>query len=225
MRLFTLECLFTSAEETGLYGAHGFDTSLITARRMLNLDTELDGEAIASCAGSADLFFKRETEREATDNRALEITVKGLAGGHSGCDIHTGRANAIRLMGRILASLYDDCPFHLVSIAGGNKRNAIPRECIASIIPLDADRAKAIIEDEAAKLAREVMRDDRKLRVLARRGKLQTSCLSYKDTSAVISMITLPHNGVVSMSPANMAFVRTSANMGVITTEDSAITA
>ena len=220
-----LECLFTSGEETGLYGAHGFDTSLITARRMLNLDTELDGEAIASCAGSADLFLKRETDREATDGRALDITVKGLAGGHSGCDIHTGRANAIRMMGRILARLYEDCPFHLVSIAGGNKRNAVPRECVASIIPLDADRAKAIIEDEAKKLQSEVTAADKKLRVLARRGKLQTSCLSYKDTSAVISMITLPTHGVVSMSPANMAFVRTSANMGVISTDDTAVTA
>ena len=214
-----LECLFTSGEETGLYGAHGFDTSLITARRMLNLDTELDGEAIASCAGSADLFFSRKTDRETVNARALDIAVKGLAGGHSGTDINTGRANAIGIMGRLLARLYEDCPFRLVAVNGGNKRNAVPRECTASILPLDAERAKAILEEEAALIAKELTAVDKKFRVTVRRGKLTASTLSYKDTSAVISMITLPKTGVISMSPANMAFVRTSSNMGVITTE------
>lgn len=218
-----LECLFTSGEETGLYGARGFDTSLITARRMLNLDTELDGEAIASCAGSADLFLKRVSERESVNARALDITVKGLAGGHSGCDINTCRANAIGLMGRILARLFDDCPFRLVSISGGNKRNAIPRECTVSILVLDADRAKSVIEEEASRIKGELSKEDKAYRVLVRRGKLVDNTLSYKDTSAVISMITLPRTGVISMSPANPAFVRTSANIGVITTEENAV--
>ncbi|MBR2986826.1 MAG: beta-Ala-His dipeptidase [Clostridia bacterium] len=221
----TLECLFTSAEETGLYGAHGFDCSQITARRMLNLDTELDGEAISSCAGSADLLLTLDTDREACDTKTVDITVKGLAGGHSGTDINTCRANAIRMMGRILAKLYDDCPFHLVSIAGGNKRNAVPRECVARITALEPDRAIALVEEEFARLKKEVAAADKKLRVTARLGKRAENRLSYHDTSTVISMITLNTNGVVSMSPVNPEFVRTSANMGVITTEEGKITA
>ena len=221
----TLECLFTSAEETGLYGAHGFDCSQITAKRMLNLDTELDGEAISSCAGSADLLLTLDTERELCDEKTLDITVKGLAGGHSGTDIHIGRANAIRMMGRILAKLYEDCPFHLVSIDGGNKRNAIPRECVARITVLDPERATQLIEDEAKQLLKETFSFDKKLRITARRGKRAENRLSYKDTSTVISMTTLNTNGVVSMSPANPAFVRTSANMGVITTSADRIVA
>lgn len=214
----TLECLFTSGEETGLYGAHGFDCSVITSRRLLNLDTELDGEAVASCAGSADLIFSREGDLEATREHTLNLSVKGLAGGHSGADIHTGRANAIRLMGRILARLYDDCPFHLVSIGGGNKRNAIPRECEARIIVMDLEKAKAIAEDEARKISSELVGADRRFHLLLRRGRIVETCFSYKDTSAVINMITLPVGGVVSKSPVNLDFVRTSANMGVIAT-------
>ena len=220
-----LECLFTSGEETGLYGAHGFDCSLIKSRRLLNLDTELDGEAIASCAGSADLLFIREFDSEKANDLTLNLTVKGLAGGHSGADIHTGRSNAIRLMGRILARLYDDCPFHLVSIKGGNKRNAIPRECEAQIIVLDMEKAKAIAEDEAKKIASELVSVDHRFHVLLRRGRIVESCLPYKDTSAVINMITLPTNGVLSMSPANPDFVRTSSNIGVIHTEEGKVVA
>ncbi len=220
-----LECLFTSSEETGLYGAHGFDTSLIRSRRMLNLDTELDGEAIASCAGSADLFFKRTFEREKTDKRSLTVTVKGLAGGHSGGDIALGRQNAVKVMGRLLNALYANTPFHLVSIIGGSKRNAIPRECTAEIIVLDGERASALLENEADKLSRELVKADKKFRLTVRRGKLFGNCLSYKDTSAVISMITLPFNGVYSRLLADPRFVRTSANMGVITTEEGSVVA
>lgn len=220
-----LECLFTSGEETGLYGAHNFDCSVITARRLLNLDTELDGEAIASCAGSADLVFGIDADLEKAEDHTLNLTVKGLAGGHSGADIHTGRANAIRLMGRLLARLYDDCPFHLVSLAGGNKRNAIPRECEAQIIVLDPERAKALAEEEAQKIASELVSDDRRFHLLLRRGKIAHTCLSYKDTSRVINTVLLPACGVISKAPANPDFVRTSANMGVITSEGGRVVA
>lgn len=221
----TLECLFTSGEETGLFGAHGFDCSLITARRLLNMDTSPDGEAIASCAGSADLAFAREVDWEKAHDHTLNLTVKGLAGGHSGADIHTGRANAIRLMGRILARLYDDCPFHLVSIGGGNKRNAIPRECEAQIIVLDMEKAKSIAEAEAKTIAAELVTADKRFHLLLRRGRIVERCLSYKDTSAVINMLTLPVNGVLSMSPANPDFVRTSSNIGIVATEENRIVA
>ena len=97
----TLECLFTSGEETSLVGACAFDYSIVKARRIINLDTELEGEAICSCAGSADVILAVATDRSPMTQRALKITVKGLAGGHSGADIHLGRQSAIRIMGRV----------------------------------------------------------------------------------------------------------------------------
>lgn len=211
-----LECLFTSGEETGLYGARHFDYSQVSARRLLNLDTELDGEAIASCAGSADLIFSLDAECEKAEERILSLSLTGLAGGHSGSDIHTGRANAIRLMGRILARLYEDCPFRLVSLTGGNKRNAIPRECSAEILVLEDERARALAAEEAERIAAELCEADRNFRLSLRRGKRAEECFSYKDTSRILNCMVLPVNGVVSLSPANRDFVRTSANMGVI---------
>ncbi len=220
-----IECLFTSGEETGLYGANGFDCSLIRSRRILNLDTELDGEAIASCAGSCDLVFSRDCALERTHEHTLNIVIKGLSGGHSGADIHTGRANAIALLGRMLARLYDDCPFHLVEIGGGNKRNAIPREAYAKITVLDMDKAKALLEEESRRIAAELVSVDKRFFVQLRRGPIVDACFSYKDTSAVLNMILLPRTGVVSKSPANPDFVRTSANMGVIATKGGRVEA
>ncbi len=224
-----IECLFTTGEETGLYGAHNFDCSNITARRLLNLDTELDGEAIASCAGSADITLTLDGEQKGCSEHTLDITVKGLAGGHSGADINLGRENAIRLLGRILARLYDDTPFNLVTLSGGNKRNAIPREAYASVVVLDLERAKSIVEDEAGKISAEIYaatlaRVDSGFKVFTKRGRIVEKCFTYKDTSTVINMLTLPANGVVSYAPLDNGFVRTSANSGVVACSEGKVT-
>ena len=218
-----LECLFTTAEETGMYGAVNFDCSLISAKKLINLDTEKDGEAIAACAGSADVEYILDTDRISCGRHILKISVSGLAGGHSGADIHLGRQNANRIMGRILARVYEDDPFNIVSVRGGNMKNAIARECFAEIVPEDIERAKAIVYDEAEKLAKEMCAEDKSLRITASRGKIVDTMLSYKDSSAVINMMTLPHNGVYAMSPEMEGFVRTSSNNGVVATEDSCV--
>ena len=210
-----LECLFTSGEETSLYGAHLFDCSLISARRIINLDTEKEGEAIASCAGSADITLSIESDTEKNPFRSIEIIITGLSGGHSGTDINSCRASAIRLMGRLLAHLYDEVPFNLVSLSGGNKRNAIARECRAVIIPLDAEKASDSISHEAERIRKELSQRDSGFRVYVNRGKNGLECFSYRDTSAIINMMTLLPNGPVAMSPSMEGFVRTSVSVGV----------
>ena len=217
-----LECLFTTSEETGLTGAFGFDYSLVKAENIINLDSEAEGIVTVSCAGSADSILEYHFDRVKTQGRSIRINVKGLAGGHSGAEIHLGHLSALRVMGRLLARLYDDTPFNLVDLRGGNKRNAIPREAFAEISVLDEEKAKEIILDEERRISSELCADDAGFRVHVSRGKVIEKVIAYKDTSAIINMLTVFPNGVYAMSTSVKDFVRTSSNIGIASTsEDS----
>ena len=216
----TLECLFTSGEETSLVGANAFDYSVVTARRIINLDTELEGEAICSCAGSADVVLSVETDRVPIPYRALKITVKGLAGGHSGADIHLGRTSAIRVMGRALAAVYNENPFRLVSLEGGNKPNAIPRECVAQIVTNDVEGVKATLARVEKEIKAALIPDDKRFCIRVEKGTTEGTMVSFKQTSAAINCMTLTHNGVYAFMQDSSGFVRTSASMGIVRTED-----
>ncbi|MBQ8383162.1 MAG: aminoacyl-histidine dipeptidase [Clostridia bacterium] len=218
-----LECLITTGEETRMEGAGRFDYSRITARRLINLDSEDEGVATASCAGGMDLMYTLPTDRISCPGRPIKITVKGLAGGHSGADIHLCRGNANRILGRLLAVLYEDTPFNLVTVSGGNKRNAIPREAVAEIFVDDPKAATAILLAEEAKLKKELSDADAGFKLLVGKGAPADAMLTYKDSSTVINLLTLLPDGVVAMSPFVEGFVRTSSNTGVVTTTSEAV--
>ncbi len=218
----TLECLFTVEEETSLKGAESFDYSVVTARKMINMDSEDEGVAVVSSAGGADVLLELLTDRIPCPDRPIRIKVTGLMGGHSGCDIHTCRQNANRLMGRILSRLYAKKPFNLVSIDGGNMKNAIARECVAEISVIDRDIIENELDILRAELEAELCEEDKKLKIYLDKGRASQKMLTYKDTSSVISLLTLTPNGVFSMSPVFDRLVRTSCNCGVVeTSEDS----
>jgi len=215
----TLECLFTSGEETSLVGACAFDYSVVTARRIINLDTELEGEAICSCAGSADVLLTLDTDETPIPHRALRITVKGLAGGHSGADIHLGRASAVRIMGRLLAAAYDENPFRVISIDGGNKPNAIPRECVAEIVTNDVEGVKNVLSRLEKEIRSTLVPEDKRFCVRVEKGVQEGCMVSFKQTSAAINCMTLFHNGVFAFMQDGSGFVRTSASMGIVKSE------
>ena len=155
------ECLFTTAEETGLNGAQNFDYGLIKSRTMINMDSEELGVVTCGCAGGlrSDLTLHCATTPFA--GQALRVRIGGLMGGHSGADVNTGRANANKLMGRLLAALLPSCDARIVSIAGGSKDNAIPRECEVVLAVADVDAATDILTGTANEIARELIKEDR----------------------------------------------------------------
>ena len=216
-----LECLFTTSEETGLTGAFGFDYSVIKAKNIINLDSEDEGIVTVSCAGGADIILDYPFDPVKSRERTIRITVKGLAGGHSGSEINLSHLSAMRVMGRILARLYDDEPFRIISVSGGNKRNAIPREAFAEIAVLDEQRALNVILDEERRISSELCEDDKGFRVHVGKGRWVDETLTYKDSSAIINLLTLVPNGVYAMSVSVSGFVRTSSNIGIVTTEDN----
>lgn len=131
-----LECLFTVDEETGLTGAFALKPGFIEGRILLNLDSEDEGEIFIGCAGGIDTVVELPYETAACGNGlfAVEISVKGLQGGHSGDDINKGRGNAIKILNRFLWELNDKYTIRLVVSEGGNLRNAIAREARAVIV-------------------------------------------------------------------------------------------
>lgn len=215
-----LECLFTTGEETSMVGANAFDFGKIRARKIINLDSEEEGIVTVSCAGGADSIFDVYIEKAPYEGRSIRLSVKGLAGGHSGAEIHMCRANANKVMARLLARLYASEPFRLVSVSGGNKRNAIAREAEAELCVLDEKAAIKVLLDEEAKISSELSEADSGFRLHVGKGRVCNSAMTYRSTSAVINMMLLLPNGVIAMSPSVKDFVRTSSNLGVVTTEE-----
>ncbi len=125
-----LECVFTRDEETQLTGASGMEADFMTGDYLINLDSEDEGQIFVSCAGgrTTTATFALTREEAPADYFFLEISVKGLVGGHSGDDIEKKRANAIKLLARFLYQERQLCPLLLASFNSGRMHNAIPRD-------------------------------------------------------------------------------------------------
>ena len=219
-----IECLFTVAEEVGLNGAHNFDYTHIKARKMINLDSEELGIITAGCAGGIRSELTLPNESVPFEGNALQIHVGGLAGGHSGCDIHCGRANANKLMGRLLATLSEEMDFHILTLEGGSKDNAIPRECECRISVDDGEKTTRILQTEAARIAAELCADDANFFVALAPVCHEGSSLSKEATMRAVSILACAANGVLEMNYNVSNLVEYSRNLGVIHTTPNGIT-
>jgi len=144
-----LEGLFTTDEETGMYGAFAIRPEFIDGKIMLNLDGEEDGEFYIGCAGGADVTAKfqyKDEEWIPKKEVAIKVSLTGLKGGHSGVDIHLGRANANKLMFRFLKDALLTYDIRMSSVSGGSLRNAIPREAFAVIVVDGKEKYECIKE-------------------------------------------------------------------------------
>ena len=217
------ECLFTTAEEVGLDGANAFDYTRITARRMVNLDSEELGEVTCGCAGGVRSDLKLHFEAWPFDGTALRISIGGLMGGHSGANIHCGRANANKLMGRLLATLSPQ-DFRLVSVDGGSKDNAIPRECVAVIAVLDVEAACSRLNRVAAAIAEELVCEDAGFTVSIENVDAPAKMISRNDTIRICALLACTPNGVLAMNRDVPSLVEFSRNLGVVRTEEGVMT-
>ena len=218
-----LECVFTTQEETGLTGAAGLDKSLISARTMINLDSEEEGIATVSCAGGMRFTMTRPITRHTASGKLLTIDVSGLLGGHSGTDINKERQNGIILLARLINRVLHETGAQLASFAGGSKDNAIPREVCAVLVCSDADieKAQSIAEAMAADFAAELVpfEPDFKCTISVKDGAAEV--LSEADAKAFISAICLAPNGVRRRNLKQDGFVVTSLNLGVTRMDDT----
>lgn len=167
-----LEVLITTNEETGMDGAAGLKADHLNGRILFNIDSEEEGVFLVSCAGGANALVDFQIETEPLKHDLLSITVGGLLGGHSGMEIIKQRANAIKLLGRVLFAVKAEQPVHIVSISGGSKHNAIAKDACAVISVADSGSARKTVMQTAELLKAEYRTADRISVLLPRRRKL-----------------------------------------------------
>ncbi len=221
-----MECLFTVSEETGLEGAWAFDpvAAGATAHTMINLDSEAEGVLTAGCSGGMRTDITLPVTCEEAEGVAVKLTLDGFTGGHSGVEIHEGHTNAIKAMGRILSALTESFDFSLISVSGGGKDNAIPRDCTVTVDLRDTahaeDFARAVTA-EAEKLRSEpnMIPADKSFTCTAEiLPESPALCMDDKTTHAVLSVLTLVRDGVLSMSAHVKGLVAHSRNLGIVKT-------
>lgn len=221
----TVECLFTTDEEVGLLGAGGFDYSVVTAKKMINLDSEAEDTVTAGCAGGVRSDLVVPVKMQEMRGESLDISLTGLCGGHSGENINCGRANAIKLMGRVLASLSKKMRVNLVSVNGGGKDNAIPREAFCTVSVANAEKAARAVLREAEHIRDDLGADDAGFVAgCSVSADLPAEMMTAQTTRRMIAVMASVQNGVIEMSRDIPGLVGFSRNLGIVRTDGDGVT-
>jgi dipeptidase D len=215
-----IEALFTLDEEQGMGGALGLQPGLLTGKTMLNLDSEEDDTFTIGCAGGIDTVGKFQYTEVAHDSAApvAAIQITGLRGGHSGLQIQEGRANAIKLMARLLYACGEDVAA-LSTMRGGSARNAIPAQCVAQVVIFDETRFAESFEREAAGIREEFRLIEPGLSIGSTRAEVdggEVGIMGGEHQKSFVLAMQAVVNGVYRMSPVVPGLVEASSNFSTI---------
>jgi len=215
-----VEALFTVDEETGMTGAEGLKPGLLDGDILLNLDSEDEGELYIGCAGgvntNGDLEYTEEDVPEGM--AAYKVTVKGLKGGHSGLDINLGRGNSNKIINALLVTAGDKYGLRVAEMEGGNLRNAIPREAVATVVVPEDKKAdfetfvkefEQIVKDEFAKT-------DAGVEVKAETTDMPAKIMEEKAQASLFKAVADCPNGMITMSKDLEGIVETSTNLSIV---------
>ncbi len=224
-----IECLFTVDEETGLTGAMKLQDGMLKSKRLINLDSEDDGQIFIGCAGGIDtlakMHYKGERLKVKGERLAIRLSVSGLLGGHSGDDINKGRANANQFIVWFLARIWPQTEIQLASINGGNLRNAIAREAEAVLaIPMDYKEQIRIEWNHFVAQMEGVFGEvEKDMRLELETCDLPESFIpADKAYRLIMALCECPH-GMIAMSKEMPGLVETSTNLASIKMRDGYI--
>ena len=233
-----IECLFTIDEESGMTGAINLEPDFFTGRTLLNLDSEDEGILYIGCAGGMDTVgtMTYETVPVISGSLALEISITGLHGGHSGDEIHKGYGNSVKIMNRILWNLSNQFEISVSSFSGGNLRNAIPREAFSTIV-FDrsiAEPVKTWIGNFYYTIADEFGDLEKDLRITFRDVELPSFEMDKESQKRFLNALSCCPHGAIAWSKEMEDLVETSTNLAsakfrgdktikIITTQRSSI--
>ncbi len=219
-----LECLFTVDEETGLTGAFELKAGFLSGKKLLNLDSEDDGEIFIGCAGGIDTVVNipYKTVAAPTDLYYCKISVKGLSGGHSGDDIDKGRANANKLLNRFLWNVNRETPLYIAEINGGNLRNAIPREAYA-MVGVDKnfkEELAVMLNRYIADVSGEYAATEHNIKITIDTEATPKSVIESDVVSRLLNSLYACPNGIIRMSDDMPGLVETSTNLASVKMKD-----
>ncbi len=228
-----LEVIITVDEEVGMDGAFGIDLSDVKARRMLNIDSEEEGVFTVSCAGGvrADSFIPAKTEALCSEDILYRVSIDGLLGGHSGCEIEKGRGNAVKLIARALyAAVSEIESLKLCSISGGRFDNVICPACGAAVAinRKDSGTFEKLMSEYADAFEAEYSTADPGVSLTSAVAGASEDCscsgaFSHSDSLNILrALFSLPQ-GVIEMSQDIKGLPQTSLNLGVITSDSNGV--
>lgn len=231
-----IQAVLTSDEEIGMLGARDLDTSDLTAKRLINIDSQSEGILYVSCAGGVraecDIPVVYEDAVGWVADGAIdvqngsvcfEVKISGLAGGHSGVEIHKQHTNAIRLLASLLSHASCAADFRLVSLSGGGKENAIPKEAkaVVSVRSCDATTFEQSIKESADVWMQEISATEPHVKIeVGKADAAADKVLNFHSTENVIYALWLSPDGVYRMSQEINGMVQTSLNLGTAYLED-----
>lgn len=219
-----LECLITVDEETGMTGAFELEGGVLKGDILLNLDSEDHGEIFIGCAGGENTVAKLNytSEKPNASDVAFNITVKGLKGGHSGLDINLGRGNANKITNRLLFAASKQFGLRISKVAGGNLRNAIPRESFATVVVPSAnkDTFMKYVNEFLSVLKNELQTTDPGIILSAETCSLPDSVMDSASQTKFLGAVYACPNGVFGMSADMIGLVETSNNVAIVKVEN-----
>ena len=223
MRHGPINALITADEETGMYGANGLPEKELEGDVLLNLDSEHWGKFVIGSAGGIDVTATLDYQEVDTDPEdvAVKVTLKGLRGGHSGLEIHEGRANANKQMVRFVREAIEECEARLACWHGGNMRNAIPfkAEVVLTLPAENVEALKELVADWKADLEDQFKNIESGIEMLVEEVEAPQKEVPVEIQDNLIDAIYACHDGVVRMIPSYPKVVETSSNLAIIDIE------
>lgn len=215
-----VEALFTVDEETGLTGANNLGENMMNATILLNLDSEDDAEVYIGCAGGIDTTIEFDYKREMTpaDCHWFKVDLSNLSGGHSGGDIHEGRANSNKLLARFIYSLQQKYTVSLAEIDGGNLRNAIPRAAHAVFGVKESAKEDVMVmfNTFVAEVENEYKATDTAMKLTLTTADKPDFTIDHDTSVRLIEALYACQHGVISMSHDLENLVETSTNLASV---------
>lgn len=215
-----IEGLITADEETGMYGANDLPAGQMHGDILLNLDSETWGQFCIGSAGGVDVTATLEYKEVATDSTdaAVRVVLKGLKGGHSGLEIHLGRANANKLMVRFVRDAVAELDARLATWHGGNMRNAIPFECetVLTLPKENVEELKNMVEEYCVLFNDEFAGIENEIHFFVEDVETPAMEVPEDIQDNLIDAIYGCHNGVMRMIPSFPSVVETSSNLAII---------
>lgn len=212
-----IEAIITTEEETSMGGAGRLDLSQITAKYLINIDSEEEGILTVGCAGGLDLEIEFDKKFEKADGDFIEVGLKGFAGGHSGMEIDEFRLNANKTLGRLLEGIDG---VQIATISGGVKRNAIASKANALVTVPNKDKAISLIKERIAEIKNEYKDVDPKGEIWVKEASFDGEVLTKELSKNIIDLLFVIPDGLYKKVGDSIV---TSSNLGLIEDREGVI--